>query len=174
MIAHEVVQQYCSTIIVKSGSGERLTNIWRKVYWLTDPNDRHATDRRTQRQVQRMPNIFNARYAFTDEVPTFLQVCHKLREEGRDAYYKVASARLAHAETENKFDRNCCKFLANEYLLTYTLNTFEKLSGGPITATDEMVMAEWYRMQRQGVVMVCNALRWHALRRVCRVLELYP
>jgi hypothetical protein len=174
MIAHEVVQQHCSTIIVRSDSGERLYDMWRQVFWLTDPNDRHATDRRTQRQVLRMPNIFTHKYVFSDEIPALLQVCHTLRGEGRDAYYKVASAKLAHAETKNNVDRDYRKYLANDYTLTYVLNSFEKLSGGPITATDEMVMAAWYRMQRQGVEMVCNALRWHALRRVCKMLELDP
>ena len=50
-------------------------------------------------------NIFDAKYVLSRQVPALLQVGHFLREEGREAFLKVARARLAHAETHNNFDR---------------------------------------------------------------------
>ena len=172
------MHQYCSVIIVKSSSGERLIDIWRKAYWFTAANDRAATDRRTQRQVLRMTNashnIFDARYVYSRQVPALLQVGHFLREEGREAFLKVARAGLAHAETHNNFDRQYCTTLSVDYTFTELRNVYEKLQGGPITASDELIRELWLRMQRQGVEMVCNALRWHALRHLCKLLELEP
>jgi hypothetical protein len=179
LITKEAMEQSYDSIIVESSAGESLNTIWRRIYWLTAHDDRSPTQRRTQRQVLRMTNlgsqnIFDVRYAFSREVPALLQVSHDLREEGRKGYLEVARAGLARAEAQNTLDRDLCRIVAARYRITATLNDFEKLRGGPITATDEMVLEEWRHMQCQGVEMVCNALRWFVLRHVCKLLELEP
>jgi hypothetical protein len=178
MIAKYAMEEWDDSLIVNDDSGERLGNIWHRVYWLTATNDRHATERRTHRQVVRMGNtsdfLFDVKVAFSRQVPAPLRVGHDLREEGREEFLKVARRGLAKAEVRNKFDRQYCKVLLTHFNLSHQLNSLQKQQGGPVTYTDDMVVASWEDMRRTAVDMVCNALRWYALRHVCELLGLQP
>jgi hypothetical protein len=176
MIAKHAMEDWYYSLIVGDPSGERLGTIWRRVYWLTPTNDRHATERRTHRQVVRMGNtsnsLFNPKITFS-RFPALLQVGHDLRKEGREEFLKVARVGLANAEARNNFDRMWCKILLTHFRLSRRLNRLQKIQG-PVTCTDAMVLESWRDMRRQAVDMVCNALRWSALRHVCELLELQP
>jgi len=177
MIAKHAMEEWYSTLIVGDPNGERIGAIWRRVYWLTPTNDRHAMERRTHRQVIRMGNttnaLFDPKIIFSRQVPALLQVGHHLREEGREEFLKAARFGLTNAETKNNFDREYCKILLTHFTLSRRLNRLQKIHG-PVTCTDAMVLESWSDMRRQAVDMVCNALRWYALRHVCELLELQP
>jgi hypothetical protein len=176
MIADEVVQQHFDSIIVVDNSGERLRDIWSRVYHLHAPNDLAATERRTWRQYNRMTNlgspIFDVKYVFSPQIPELLQAGHEFRKEGREAFGKLAKRELADANIQNHFDREFCKATGAHYVLADLLNSLQKLHGVPITMPDERVIESWEEMQAYANFMVCNTLRWYALRHVCELLEL--
>jgi len=130
MIAKYAMEEWDYSLIENDDSGQRLGEIWRRVYWLTATNDRHSTERRTHRQVVRMGNtsntLFDVRVKFSRQVPALLRVGHDLHEEGREEFLKVARRGLAKAEVRNKFDRQYCKVLLTHFTLSRRLNRLQK------------------------------------------------
>jgi hypothetical protein len=163
MIAKHAVEEWYSTLIVSDPNGERIGAIWRRVYWLTPTNDRHATERRNHRQVIRMGNttnaLFDPKIIFSRQVPALLQVGHHLREEGREEFLKVARFGLTNAETKNNFDREYCKILLTLHPVAPVEPPPEDSRAGDMHGRDGLGVVvrhaapgSWHGVQRSAVV----------------------
>jgi len=179
MIAEQVVLQHFDSIIVKSSKGERIGDIWNRVYHLNAAsNDLTPSQRGTWVHTKTISepiflpanDILGANYRFSPQVPALLQVNHCLHEEAREAYIKLAKARLDEAEAQQDIISEMFQDRQRHYGLSCLLNGLEKEMGVVITHSDADLAHFWKLMHRDAVLMVKHTLWWHVLAQTCKML----
>ena len=173
-IAEYAIQQHYDSIIVASETGEKLEDIWNRVHHATPSNDWSAIESDTWSCTVTMVayGSLDVRYDYNPQVPSLLQLNHALREEGCEAFGKLAMEKMALAEDQHSHDMALYINRYYNYLGTGALRRLQKMQGGPFTVSRGDMAKAKERMDRYGVRMVRHTLRWHALRHICKLLEL--